>query len=130
MAEAGAGFITTITMTNSAEAIGVTIGVARAAKGLAEACVTSFTVKTDGRLPSGEGLGEATDLVDAATDSWPTYFMINCAHPSHFAGMLAADAGWAARIRGIRTNASCRSHAELNEASELDRGNAGELARL
>ena len=34
---------------------------------------------------------------------------------------------WTNRIRGIRLNASCLSHAELNEASELDDGDVIEL---
>jgi hypothetical protein len=30
-------------------------------------------------------------------------------------------------VKGIRANASCKSHAELDEATELDRGNPQEL---
>ena len=55
--------------------------------------------------------------------------MINCAHPSHFAGVLDKDASWTARIRGVRANASTKSHKELDEATELVVGNPNELGR-
>ena len=84
--------------------------------------VISFTVETDGRLPTGESLADAITQVDAATGNAPAYYMINCAHPSHFEAMLADGDAWTTRIRGIRANASRRSHAELDEATELDCG--------
>ena len=125
-AEAGADMISAITMTYSAEAIGV----ARAAKAVSLPSVISFTVETDGHLPSGESIGDAITAVDQATDGAPAYYMVNCAHPTHFAAMLDADATWAQRIRGIRANASRLSHAELDVATELDRGDITELAEL
>jgi S-methylmethionine-dependent homocysteine/selenocysteine methylase len=88
---------------------------------------TSFTVDTDGRLPTGQTLGDAVAEVDAATGGAPAYYMINCAHPTHFDGALAARARWVDRMRGLRANASTRSHAELNESTELDVGNPAEL---
>ena len=84
--------------------------------------VISFTVETDGNLPSGESLKEAITLIDKETDSYPLYYMINCAHPSHFAHQLVTEESWILRIKGIRANASCKSHAELDEATELDSG--------
>ena len=48
----------------------------------------SFTLETDGNLPSGQSLVEAIERVDAETDEYPVYYMINCAHPSHFADVL------------------------------------------
>jgi homocysteine S-methyltransferase len=89
----------------------------------------SFTVETDGRLPNGQPLGEAVEEVDAATAGSAIYFMVNCAHPDHFADALDPKAGWTRRIRGIRANASRCSHAELDEAPELDAGNPDELAQ-
>jgi S-methylmethionine-dependent homocysteine/selenocysteine methylase len=53
--------------------------------------------------------------------------MINCAHPAHFEAVLDPDAAWAQRIRGLRANASMRSHAELDEATELDDGDPADL---
>ena len=87
----------------------------------------SFTVETDGRLPTGQSLEEAIAEVDGATGSTPAYYMINCAHPTHFDATLAGKAAWLDRIRGIRANASRRSHAELNEAPDLDDGDPVEL---
>jgi homocysteine S-methyltransferase len=120
-----ADMITAITMTSSPEATGV----ARAARRAGMPSAISFTVETDGRLPSGQPLGEAIDEVDRETGRSPFYYMINCAHPSHFEDALPAGASWVGRVRGIRANASRKSHAELNESTELDVGNPEELAR-
>ena len=124
LAEGGADMVTAVTMTYAAEAIGVT----RAAVNAGISAAISFTVETDGRLPSGQPLGEAIEAVDAATEAAPAYFMVNCAHPSHFEHVLAGGGSWTERIKGIRANASRASHAELDEAEDLDRGNPAELA--
>jgi S-methylmethionine-dependent homocysteine/selenocysteine methylase len=87
----------------------------------------SFTVETDGRLPSGQELGDAIETVDAATDAAPAYYMINCAHPTHFEAVLQPGAAWGERIRGLRANASAKSHAELDAAEELDAGDPADL---
>ena len=121
--DAEADMVTAITMTYPAEAIGIT----RAAKNAGMPVVISFTVETDGRLPTGQALEDAIAQVDDATAKAPAYYMINCAHPTHFAGALAAGARWLERIRGLRANASIKSHAELDEAKELDDGNPVEL---
>ena len=120
-----ADMITAITMTNVEEAIGLT----RAAEAAGMPVVISFTVETNGTLPTGQALGEAIAAVDRATDRYPAYFMINCAHPTHFDAVLKAGAQWVARIHGIRANASAKSHAELNDSTELDIGNPAELSR-
>ena len=124
-AETDADMIAAITMTNVEEATGVV----RAAAEVGLPVCVSFTVETDGRLPTGQGLGEAIAEVDGSTDSAPAYYMINCAHPTHFDRTLDSKAAWTRRIRGIRANASRRSHAELNEAPDLDDGNPRELGR-
>ncbi len=121
-AEAGVDLVTAITMTNTNEAIGVT----RAAQAAGVPAVISFTVETDGRLPTGESLQQATEAVDRATGQGPAYYMINCAHPTHFTSALDGGA-WMERLRGIRANASKRSHAELDEAQDLDAGDPVEL---
>lgn len=119
-----ADMITAITMPYADEAAGI----ARAAASFGMPSVISFTVETDGRLPTGQPLGEAIEQVDDSCEVVPAYYMINCAHPSHFAATLADGAGWVERIRGIRANASTLSHAELDNATELDDGNPVELA--
>ena len=53
--------------------------------------------------------------------------MINCAHPTHFDRALTDGEPWLQRIRGLRANASRKSHAELNKSSELDIGDPAEL---
>jgi S-methylmethionine-dependent homocysteine/selenocysteine methylase len=123
-ADTAADMVTALTMTYADEAIGV----AQAAAAAGIPAVISFTLETDGRLPSGQDLGDAIQQVDAATDSGPAYYMVNCAHPVHFEAVLDATEPWAARIRGLRANASMKSHAELDEAEELDTGDPVDLA--
>jgi S-methylmethionine-dependent homocysteine/selenocysteine methylase len=119
-----ADLVSGLTMTYADEAIGIV----RAAADADMRVVVSFTVETDGRLPSGQSLREALEQVDAKTDGCPSYFMVNCAHPSHFADVLEPPSPWLERIHGIRANASKMSHAELDEAEELDEGDPAELA--
>lgn len=104
------------------------IGIVRAARRFGLPVVISFTVETDGKLPTGSSLQEAISQVDAATDGYAAYFMINCAHPDHFYAVLD-DQPWMSRIKGIVANASRCSHAELDEAEELDDGDPTDLAR-
>jgi S-methylmethionine-dependent homocysteine/selenocysteine methylase len=113
-----ADMVTAITMNYAAEAIGI----AQAARRAGMPVAISFTVETDGRLPTGQPLAAAIDEVDAATDGYPSYYMINCAHPTHFERVLRTGAPAFARLRGIRANASTKSHAELNDSTELDAG--------
>lgn len=120
---ASVDLVTAITMNYVEEAIGI----ARAARKANVPVVISFTVETDGNLPTGQALQDAIREVDEATSHYPAYYMINCAHPTHFEHILAQGGEWRNRIRGIRANASHRSHAELNEAPDLDAGNPVEL---
>ncbi|HMO08792.1 MAG TPA: homocysteine S-methyltransferase family protein, partial [Paracoccaceae bacterium] len=121
---AGADLLTAMTMTHVEEALGI----ARAAAVAGIPCALSFTVETDGRLPSGQDLHAAIAEVDAATGQAPVYYMVNCAHPTHF--MREIDGPARARIGGIRANASRLSHAELDEATELDDGDPVEFGLL
>jgi S-methylmethionine-dependent homocysteine/selenocysteine methylase len=123
-AETGADLVSAFTMTNVEESVGIT----NAARTCDIPVVISFTVETDGRIPTGQTLKEAIEAVDRETDNGPAYYMINCAHPSHFEAVLNTDEDWVRRILAIRANASRRSHAELDEAEELDTGNPQELA--
>jgi homocysteine S-methyltransferase len=121
---AGADMVSALTMSYLGEAVGI----ARAAEAVAVPVVVSFTVETDGRLRDGTTVAAAVAACDAATGGYPAYYMLNCAHPSHFRGELAEGA-WRGRIGGIRANASRLSHAELDAAPELDEGDPAELAR-
>jgi homocysteine S-methyltransferase len=123
-AAAEADQVAVLTITHTAEAIGIV----RAAVAEDMPVVVSFTVETDGHLPSGQPLLDAIDEVDAATDGAALHFGINCAHPDHFASVLDGAAPQASRIGLIRANASRMSHAELDEAEELDDGDPEELA--
>ena len=120
-----ADMIAAFTMTYTEEAIGIL----HAAREAGLPAVISFTLETDGRLPSGETLAHAIRRTDADTDGYAAYYMINCAHPAHFADVLADEGSWRERIRGVRANASKRSHAELDASTDLDAGDAATLGR-
>lgn len=122
-ASSAADLVTAITMNYIEEAIGIV----RAVQGVDLPAVISFTVETDGNLPTGQTLRSAISEVDVVTSGYPSYHMINCAHPTHFEHVVAEGGEWLERIRGVRTNASHRSHAEVNEAPDLDSGDPAEL---
>ena len=124
LSDTAVDLITALTVTYAEEAVGMV----RAARGAGLPVAVSFTVETDGRLPSGQTLRAAIEQVDAETDGAPLHYMINCAHPAHFEGALADGGPWSGRIRGLRANASTLSHAELDEAEELDDGDPADLA--
>ena len=123
-AETQVDLLTTATLIYSAEAIGIVYAAQRYHLPVA----ISFTVETNGLLPSGETLKAAIQEVDEATASYPSYYLINCAHPSHFSSVLLGGDKWTQRVRGLRVNASHKSHAELNECSQLDSGSPEDLA--
>jgi len=123
LADTDIDMITALTLTQSDEAVGIV----RAAQAAGLPIVISFTVETDGRLPTGQPLKEAIAAVDDATNAAPAYFMVNCAHPDHFFDVFD-DSPWTERIRGLRCNASRLSHAELDECEVLDDGDPAELA--
>ncbi len=125
-AETAADMVGAFTINYAAEAVGI----ARAAESAGMPVAISFTVETDGNLPTGQPLGAAIREVDEATANYPSYYMLNCAHPEHFDRALAGGEPWTARIRGLRANASRRSHAELNESADLDMGDPSELGSL
>lgn len=119
---AGADLVSAFTITYVEEAVGIV----RAAVAAGMPVAISFTLETDGCLRSGMGLGAAIAACDAATGAAAAYYMVNCAHPSHFRDALAG--AWVARIGGVRANASKLSHDELDAAPELDPGDPAELA--
>ncbi len=123
IAKTKADMITSMTLTYADEAIGIL----KAAQRAKIPAVIGFTVETDGKLPSGVTLKEAIETVDNATDGYASYYLINCAHPTHFQQTLIVGESWKSRIRAIRANASSKSHAELDECIELDDGNPIEL---
>ena len=119
-----ADIVTAATITYSNEAIGIV----NAARSFALPVVISFTVETDGKLPGGESLQEAVEKVDAQTDHYAEHFMVTCAHPKHFINEFHGNGHWKSRIGGIRANASLKSHAELDQSTELDAGDKCLLA--
>ncbi len=124
LARTAADMVCAFTINYTEEAVGI----ARAAERAAMPVAISFTVETNGALPTGETLQSAIQRVDEATSSYVAYYMINCAHPTHFERMLPGGEPWTRRIRGLRANSSIKSHAELNESCELDTGDPADLA--
>jgi homocysteine S-methyltransferase len=124
MAMAGAEVVSAQTLGYVEEAVGV----AEAARACGVPVALSFTLETDGRLPSSMALEDAIDAVDQATGGYPLHYMINCAHPAHFAAAIRPGPAWTERIGGLRANASQLSHAELDVMTELDEGDPEHLA--
>ena len=125
LAATEADLVTAYTLNYVEEAIGVAL----AARGAGIPVAISLTVETDGRLPTGQPLDEAIQQVDEATGASPAYYMVNCAHPTHFAEVLDGSKPWTNRIHGLRANASTLSHAELEAMTELDDGDPDDLGR-
>ena len=125
LARAGAQFIAGMTLGDANEAAGMM----EAARENAIPAVASFTIETDGRLASGQSVASIIAETDRLTDSYATFYLLNCAHPLHLERALASSDPELQRIRGIRTNASMRSHAELDAATDLDDGDPLDLAR-
>jgi S-methylmethionine-dependent homocysteine/selenocysteine methylase len=117
-AQSNVDMIAAHTLNYVEEAIGITL----AAQEYGLSVCISFTVETDGKLPTGTTLEQAIHIVDKATDHGPAYYMINCAHPTHFSHLFNTQNSWLKRVKGLRGNASCLSHAELNESATLDEG--------
>ena len=125
-ADTEADMVCAITMTYAEEAIGIV----NAASDRGMPSAIGFTTETDGKLPSGQSLRDAIEQVDAESGGVAAYFMVNCAHTEHFDHALVAGEAWAGRVRGVRANASRMSHAELDEAEELDDGDPVEFGSL
>ncbi|UJW73723.1 homocysteine S-methyltransferase family protein [Rhizobium sp. SL42] len=124
-AQSAADMVSAMTINTVEEATGIAL--AAAEHGIP--CVVSFTVETNGRLLNGTSLQHAIERTDDATNGAPVYYMVNCAHPTHFDQALAVDAPWVRRIHGLRANASAKSHAELDESETLDIGDPADLGR-
>jgi homocysteine S-methyltransferase len=118
-----ADMVNAMTITYPDEAVGIVLAAEEAEIPVA----ISFTVETDGALPDGTALGEAIERVDEATSGTAAYFGVNCAHPTHFADVFDPAAAWTRRVRGLRANASRKSHAEIEAAQSLDSGDPAEL---
>ncbi|MER7820881.1 homocysteine S-methyltransferase family protein [Streptomyces sp. NPDC096153] len=125
-ADTEADLVTGMTMGYAEEAIGI----ATAAKRSSIPVAISFTTETNGLLPSGHSLRDAIESVDGATDGYPSYYMVNCAYPTHFSSVLSSGEHWVKRIRGVRSNASKASHAELDESPTLDSGDPVEFGEI
>jgi homocysteine S-methyltransferase len=124
-ADTAADMVSAYTLTNTPEAVGI----ATVAQRAGIPCAISFTLETDGRLPGGKPLPDAIAEVDSATGAYPAYYMINCVHPLHFTDLVSAGGAWLERIGGLRTNASAKSHAELDNSETLDSGDPEDLAQ-
>ncbi|MGF9566636.1 homocysteine S-methyltransferase family protein [Neorhizobium sp. BT27B] len=119
---AGADMITAMTFSSVEEAIGIS----RAAVSAGLPIVISFFVKRGGLLSNGETLQQAIEMVDAATDAAPAYYMINCTHPTEFEPALTVGT-WAKRLGGFMPNAVAMETLELCKLGHLEDGDPEEL---
>ena len=121
-AEAGVDIVSAHTLSDVGEAMGIV----RSAREVGVPVAIAFTVEVDGLLITGGSLAEAIGLVDAVTP--PDYFLVNCAHPDHIERAVTVPGAWRDRVVGVMSNASTRSHAQLEAATELDEGDPQLLA--
>ena len=124
-AEAGAEMMCAITMTYAEEAIGVARPPPRSTCPPSSPSPwrpTAAAVGPDARRRHRPGRRRHRRA--------PAYYMVNCAHPTHFLDQLDVGATVGHAGQRLRANASRLSHAELDAATELDRGDIDELAAL
>ena len=126
LSEAGVDIVTAATLTTWEEGVGV----AMAARECGVQMAVGFTVELDGKLPSGDTLEEAIKKVDKLTDEYPSYYMVNCAHPDHITKALEKEGKWKEKVKAFRVNASRKSHEELDSMDTLDEGDVDELGDL
>ena len=115
-AETAADMVTAITMTYVDEAIGI----ARAAKAAGMPVAISFTVETDGRLPERSGARRGGRGGRRPRPARRRLLHDQLRSPDPLRGRARRRGAVDGRIRGFRANASTMSHAELDEATELD----------
>ena len=113
--------VTAYTFNRTSEAAGCVL----AAKDIGLPIVMSLVVETDGCLADGTKLVDAVNQIEAETEGAALFYMVNCAHPTHFANALRAHP----RLKGVVANASSCSHAELDEAEDLDEGDPAQLGQ-
>ncbi|KAJ5210720.1 Homocysteine S-methyltransferase [Penicillium cf. griseofulvum] len=118
-AEEGVDMLCIMTVTNLDEAFGA-VSLAREYN---LPIHVSFSIETDGRLRGGKTLEDAIREVDSVTENYVTYYGVNCAHPRYII-MAVQDMPMEVRSRlgSIRGNSSLKSHEELDNSTELDRG--------
>ncbi|MDQ0314097.1 homocysteine S-methyltransferase family protein [Amorphus orientalis] len=115
LADAGADLVTAVDMTDADEVIGMTTAAQVARVPIA----VSLSSDAEGRLPSGEPLGDAIEKIDRATGDGPAYYMISCVRPDQFETVLQDP--WTSRIQGLRTRA--------NDKARASSGSPGSFAR-
>jgi len=97
-ARTAADMVSVFTMNYVDEAIGIAL----AARSADIPVAISFTVETNGQLPSGETLAQAIERTDTQTAGYPAYYMLNCAHPEHLEHLFQDTQPWHERVRGRR----------------------------
>lgn len=119
LAQEGVDMLSIMTVTNLNEAIAaVTV-----AREFNLPIHVSFSIETNGRLQGGRTVDDVIREVDHLTESYTTYFGVNCAHPRHImAALQGVSKEVRSRIGSIRGNASLKSHQELDNTLVLDRG--------
>lgn len=127
--EAGADFLYAGIMPEMEEALGM-------ADAMADTdlpYIISFMIGGDGCLLDGTRLADAIERIDGSVKSKPVCFMTNCIHPSIVQKALSwefnRNSGVRERFRGIQSNTSALSPAELDGAAELAGAEPKELAK-
>lgn len=121
----GVDLASALTLNYADEAVGIALAAQEAGVPLIIGCTLE---KADGKLPDGTDLRDFVQAVDSAAAEYPLCYLINCVHPTHCRFDEYTQEPWFRRVRGVRGNASTKSHAELDEMTVLDRGDVDEFS--
>lgn len=130
LAESDVDFIKATTLPAVSEAYGI----ASAISAFGIPYVLSFVIRPDGSILDGTPLYQAIQLIDSEIDPPPTFYMVNCVHPTIFEQAISHEVNRSknitARILGFQANTSSKSPEELDNLSYLDTSNPEEFADL
>lgn len=127
--------ITAVLMNHISE----TLGIVLAAKEVGIPIIVSFTLDINNKLPSGETVEEAITKIDNDTEKYVICYIFNCVNPKYILDFFKENKNkkWIERIKGIKPNASVKTHEELDKLNELDTGdidllsnNCGEIKKI
>ncbi len=120
LAASGVDFIKAATLPAVSEALGI----ARAISNSGLPAVISFVIRPDGTILDGTPLHLAVEMIDAAVNPAPAFYMVNCVHPTVFTRAMDIETALsekvARRVLGFQANTSAKSPEELDKLDYLD----------
>ncbi len=120
LSETGADFLFASTLPSSSEALGI----ARAMADSDKEYIISFVIQPNGTLLDGTSLYEAISTIDNSVSPKPTFYMLNCVHPTHCKKAINTKPNNTElvkkRLKGLQANGSSKSPEELELLTKMD----------